>query len=152
MAEFKPINTQEEFDAAIKERLAREVKKYEGYTSPTDLEKIKEGHASKVKELTDKMAAELKKRDDDIAEKDTKIKGYETSSAKMRIAREIGLSYEAVDYIQGSDEEAMKKSAEALKALIGNRPAPPLKDSENDGGANLEAGAWASLSKGLIEE
>ena len=28
---FTPINTQEEFDDAIKERLAREKKKYEGY-------------------------------------------------------------------------------------------------------------------------
>ncbi len=39
MAEFTPITTQEEFDAAISTRLEREHKKYEGYLSPDDVQK-----------------------------------------------------------------------------------------------------------------
>lgn len=152
MAEFTPINTQEEFEAAVKDRLAREAKKYEGYTSPSDLEKIKEEHKSEVDKLNETMTAKLKEKDDVIAERDTKIKGYETSSAKMRIARETGLSYEAMDYIQGSDEEAMKKSAEALKALIGSKPAPPLGDPEPTPPSDPKKAAWANLSKSLTEE
>ena len=42
MAEFTAINTQEEFDERIKERLQREAQKYEKYTSPEGLEKIRE--------------------------------------------------------------------------------------------------------------
>lgn len=42
---FKVIETQEEFDARISERLKRDresfAKKYEGYISPEDLSKIK---------------------------------------------------------------------------------------------------------------
>lgn len=153
MADFTPINTQEEFDAAVKERLAREAKKYEGYTSPEDLEKIKAGHKSEVDKLNETMTAKLKEKDDTIAERDTKIKGYETSAAKMKIARETGLSYEAVDYIQGSDEEAMKKSAETLKALIkSGKPAPPLGDPEPPQPSDPTQAAWASLSKSLSEE
>ena len=32
--DFKPIETQEQFDEVIRDRLARENKKYEGWTSP----------------------------------------------------------------------------------------------------------------------
>ena len=42
MSEFKEIKTQEEFDTAIKERLARENKKYEGFVSPDKLVELKE--------------------------------------------------------------------------------------------------------------
>lgn len=152
MAEFTPITTQEEFEAAIKDRMAREAKKYEGYTSPEDLEKIKAGHKSEIEKLNASHAATLKEKEDAIAERDTKITGYETNSAKMRIAREIGLSYEAMDYIQGSDEEAMKKSAEALKALIGSKPAPPLGDPEPQQSSDPSKAAWTSFSKQLSSE
>ena len=135
MAEFTVINTQEEFDERIKERLQREAAKFEKYTSPEGLEKIN---------------AEHKK---EIADRDAKIKGYETDSAKTRIARETGLSYEAIDYIQGSDEEAMKKSAEALKALIGSgKPAPPLGDPEPAPSSDPTKAAWSSFSKELSTE
>lgn len=134
---FEPINTQEEFDAAISERLAREAKKYEGYTSPEDLEKIKAEHDGKIADLSgqiDTVNKQLAEKDKSIEERDAKIKGYETNSVKMRIAREAGLSYEAADYLQGDDEESIKKSAESLKSLIGNKPAPPLGDPEPDAG------------------
>lgn len=152
MADFKPITTQEEFDAAIKDRLARETKKYESYTSPEDLKKIQDGHQQEIDTLKATNASELKKKDDAIAEKDMKIKGYETNSVKMRIARETGLSYEAMDYIRGDDEEAMKKSAEALKAMIGDKSAPPLGDPEPAQSADPTNAAWASFSKGLSQE
>ena len=138
---FEPINTQEEFDAAVKDRLAREAKKYEGYTSPDDLEKIKADiraeSDSKIKDLSgqiDSVNQQLAERDKSIEEKDAKIKGYETNSEKMRIARETGLSYEAVDYLKGDDEKSIRESAEALKALIGSKSAPPLGDPEPDAG------------------
>lgn len=41
---FKKIETQEEFDEAIKERLVRENKKYEGWTSPEQLQQLKDGY------------------------------------------------------------------------------------------------------------
>ena len=108
---------------------------------------------AEVDKLNETMTAKLKEKDDVIAERDTKIKGYETASAKTRIARETGLSYEAIDYIQGSDEEAMKKSAEALKALIGSgKPAPPLGDPEPAPSSDPTKAAWSSFSKELSTE
>ena len=52
MAEFKPIETQEQFDAAISERIKREketqAKAYEGYLSPQD-------YAEKEKDFNEKI-------------------------------------------------------------------------------------------------
>lgn len=48
MEDFNPITTQEEFDERIKERLGREAKKYEKYTSPDDLEKIKADYQKQI--------------------------------------------------------------------------------------------------------
>ena len=52
---FTPIETQEAFEAALKERLERErstmTKQFEGYTSPEALQKIKDEYDSKIKDL-----------------------------------------------------------------------------------------------------
>lgn len=36
----------------------------------------------------------------------------------------MGLGLDALDFIQGDDEEAIRKSAESLKALVGKNVAP----------------------------
>ena len=50
MSEFKVIETQEQFDEAIKERLTRErekvEKEYEGYLSPKDVQEKYDGYLS----------------------------------------------------------------------------------------------------------
>ena len=48
MSEFKEIKTQEEFDTAIKERLARENKKYEGFVSPDKLAELKVDYEKEI--------------------------------------------------------------------------------------------------------
>lgn len=161
MADFKPIETQEQLDAIIGERLKREqatmAKKYEGYVSPADLEKIK----ADMKAEGDKEIAKLNKTISDerakyadyeknIAEKDAKIKGYETASAKTRIAHEMGLSYDAVNFLQGEDEASIKKSAEALKGLIGSsHGAQPLADPEGDPAGSAQTAALKGMLHSL---
>lgn len=151
MADFTPINTQEEFDAAVSERIKREADKYAKYTSPDDLEKIKAEHKSEIEKLNEANKAKLKEKDDAIAERDVKIKNYATSSAKLKIARETGLSYEAMEYIQGDDEDAMKKSAQQLKALIGKTSGAPLKSTEDPAGDSKTA-AYKKMSRELKGE
>ena len=105
MGDFKVIETQEQLDAIISDRLKREretiKKEYEGFLSP-----------------------------EEVAKKDAKIKGYETDSAKTRIAHEIGLSYEAAKFLSGDDEDSIRKSAESLKALMGSENVAPLASAE----------------------
>jgi hypothetical protein len=83
--------------------------------------------------------------ENDLAERDTKIKAYETRSVKMRIANEAGLSYEAIDFLQGDDEESIRKSADVLKGLVGKQPAPPLASKEVIPGGNSDAALLTTL-------
>ena len=77
MSEFKEIKTQEEFDTAIKERLARENKKYEGFVSPDKLAELK---ADYEKEISKKY--ESYTSPDDLA---TMKKEYEGKSKQAEI-------------------------------------------------------------------
>ena len=127
--EFKIIESQEQLDAVLKGRLEREkvkfndqiaelTQKYEAQTS--DAQK-------QISELTQALNTAKEEKaefDKTLAERDAKIKEYELSSVKTQIAHELGLSFEAVNFLQGSDADEIRKSAESLKELVGTRTAP----------------------------
>ena len=116
---FKPIETQEELNNIIKDRLKRErestEKRFEGYISP-------EEHAKAIAE-SNKAFDDYKKahEGDEALIKDltAKNKSYETASLKSRIAHEVGLSYEWIGRISGEDEKSIRADAESLKKLVG---------------------------------
>lgn len=136
--EFKPIETQEQLDGIIKDRLARAekqaAKQYEGYTSPDDLKALKDSHKKELEDLTNKFTAELDKFKDvetQLKEKDDKIHQYEVSSVKNSVAREFDLPFEAIEFLQGEDEKTIKESAEKLKSMTGAKNVvAPVKDRE----------------------
>lgn len=114
-------------------------KEFENYISPEELAKKTEDLSTQLgnlndqlKELTDKNA-ELETQ---LSEKDGTIAAYERDSVKMKVVRELGLANGAEKFLQGEDEEAIRKSAEALKGLMGTGPAPrynPEQPPEEDG-------------------
>ena len=131
MGDFKAIETQEQFDELLKERLKRERettrKEFEGYLSPQQEEEKYKGYLSPeaaAEKYKDYMSPEK------TAELNAKIKGYETDSVKTRIAHETGLSYDAVQFLRGEDEESIRKSAESLKGLLGPAETAPLANVE----------------------
>ena len=141
MAEFTPITTQEEFDHALAPRLQRERetvnKRYEGWkspeevknwTSPEDMLKIKNGYDGQLKDLQDKLS----EANNTIAARDKTIAGYETDSAKTRIAMETGLPYEMARRLTGDTEDAIRADAQSLKAAMGGitRAPDPLATGE----------------------
>lgn len=132
MSDFKVIETQEQLDAIIGRRLEREreitQKEYENFLSPEDVTKKYEGYLS-PEDVTKKYKDYLSP--EEVAKKDAQIKAYETDSAKTRIAHESGLSYEAIAFLKGDDEETIRKSAEALKHLVGNTVVAPLASTES---------------------
>ena len=164
MGEFKVIETQEQLDAVLGERLKREretvkkeyagylspeeAKKYEGYLSPEEVAKKYEGYLSS-EEVAKKYAGYVSP--EEAAKKDAKIKGYETDSVKTRVAHEVGLSYDAVSFLKGEDEESIRKSAESLKNLVGANNLAPLASTETDAGKANET-AFKNVLKGLKGE
>ena len=159
MEEFKPIETQEQLDAIIGERLKREKetqeKRFSGYISPEALTKHDEEYEKKVGELNkalDEANKKLTEHDKLMAEKDVKIKSYESHSAKTRIAREMGLPYEAVDFLIGEDEAGIRKSAETLKGLVGKQPAPPLASTEGAGSSSDSDAVYRTILQNMEGE
>lgn len=153
MSDFKKIETQEQLEEVLKERLKRErdtvrkefegylspddeAEKYKGYLSPDDVEKKYKGFMSP----------------DDVSKLQSKIKGYETDSVKTRIAHELGLSYDAVSFLQGEDEESIRKSATTLKTLVGSTETAPLASTEGALDANSQEAALKNTLKGLKGE
>lgn len=145
MGEFKTITTQEEFDAAIGERIKREketlAKKYEGYLSPAEVaekEKASKAAYDELKGKHDKLQKDAEGHAKTMEELNAKLKGYETDSVKTRIAHEAGLPYEMAKRLTGETEEDIKKDAEALSKLVnaaGNNGAPPLAGRDVSGKA-----------------
>jgi hypothetical protein len=151
MADFQAITTQEELDTIIKDRLKRDreaqAKKFEGWISPEDHQKAID-EANKV--LNDYKAA----HDGDeqtIADLKAKNQEYETAALKSRIAREVGLSYEWIGRITGTDEKSIRADAESLKELVGSQttPAPLPPRSTETPPADAKAAALKGMLSGL---
>ena len=136
---FKTIETQEELDGIIKERLKRErestQKRYEGWVSPEDHQKALDASNKAFDDY--KKAHESDEKT--IADLTAKNKEYETASLKSRIAHEVGLSYDWISRINGEDEKSIREDAESIKKLVGSGTQPlPTKNTES--GENYDSG------------
>lgn len=143
MSDFIAITSQEQLDSVIGDRLKRSEekwqKKYEGYLSPDEVAGQVSDLQKQLTDATNALDSASKKSatyEKDIAERDAKIKGYEVSAMKHKIAHEAGLAYDAVDFIQGEDEESIKASAEKFKSLVGKQHSTPGFSNEPDVSGN----------------
>lgn len=153
--EFKIIETQEQFDSAIKGRLEREKSKYDAQISELEgkMKSQADEAAKQISELTAALNAAKEEKtefDTKMEEMNAKLKEHELHSVKTQVAHELGLSYEAVDFLQGSDADEIRKSAEALKGLVGTKTAP-LANVEPETQTSEEA-ALRKLSQSLKKE
>lgn len=136
MAEFTPITTQEQLDKVIGERIAGVKAKYEGFDDykkkAEDYDALKaksDGFERQIATLNKEINGDGEKNlgyKKQLEEAQGKIKGYETSSLKMRIAHENGIPYELAGRLSGSDEEEIKKDAETMAKFLRKKDVPPL--------------------------
>ena len=131
MSEFKPITTQEEFDAAIKGRLSREKEKYADYDQLKSLvEDLKKENVD-LKSTIEANRQSKADADKQLEEMQNQISNYETASLRTRIALQHGLPYDLADRLQGTDEESFKADAERLAGFMkSNQPVAPVKETE----------------------
>lgn len=151
--EFKAIETQEAFDAAIKARIERNTrsvtdsvtaeitKKYEGWISPEDAKKS----ADRIAELTQQVET----ANGQITELTAKNQAAALDALRTRIAHESGLPYELAARLSGTTEEELKKDAETLAALVAGKHQPHRFDSERGGGLSGVEAAFYAKNPGL---
>lgn len=139
MSDFKVIETQEQLDAIIGERVARAEKKGEEkalqqYSDYDDLKKQLEKQTAKVEELNSQLTAQTETASTSAKELEdlkAKVHKYETDSVKTRIAHEMGLPYDLASRLSGEDEESIRADAKALAEVVGkNKPSAPLGNPE----------------------
>ena len=137
MSEFKPITTQEEFDAAIKERLSREKAKYSDYDQLKSLvEDLKKENVD-LKSTIEANHQSKEDADKQLEVLQNQIAGYETASLRTRIALQYGLPYDLADRLQGTDEESFKADAERLAGYMKRaQPVAPVRETEPQVGDN----------------
>lgn len=156
MAEFKIIETQEQFEEAIKARLERDRKTYrkafeeelreKGWKSPEEIEGL-------TKDLTDQIetlntaAAETAKT---MAAKDEEIAAgakYRTDLEKTRIAIAAGLKLDYVDRLRGETKAEWEADAQVLAKdfAMAHAVAPLGSPEANKGGPDpaKSFAAWA---------
>lgn len=160
----KPITTQEEFDAAIGDRLKRDrevqAKKYEGWRSPTDFQKELAAEAAKkdgeIKALQDAAA----KAAQEIADKDKALEesaAYKAALDRTLAAVAAGLDPKYADRLRGSNAEEWAADAAELAKDFATAHAvvPPLGALEPKPAAapasakELEREAFRSLVRNI---
>lgn len=158
MSEFTPITTQEQFDAAIGERLKREretvAKKYGDYD---DIKGKVADYERQIGDLTREAAEKAKTYagyESTLAELNAKVKGYETSSVKMRIAHELGIPYELADRLSGDNEGDIRRDAESLSKILTrpNNQTAPMRSHEPAGGGDSKTAALRALTTQLTSK
>lgn len=148
MSEFKAIESQEELDRIIQDRLTRQKesleKQYSDYeeikTRNADLEK-QVGTLQSTIEESKTSAADYDKQ---VQELNSKVAGYETANLRTKIALQYGLPYDMAERLVGENEESLKADAERLVPFISKqKQVPPLKNTEKpivtDEDADLKA-------------
>lgn len=118
----KSINTQEELDAIISEKLKqRENEIIQKYTDYEDLK-------TKSLDLDEKNKG-LKKQLDELS---AEVQSYKHKELKSKIAYECGIPLEIADRLTGDDEDAIRMDAQNIRKLLGSKqPIAPLKSNEN---------------------
>lgn len=155
---FTAIETQEDFDAAIRKRLEqkeREVKElYKNYLSPEAVEELRKEldgkNADKISDLTDKLTKAQEKAatvDETVKALTARATSAEKSLLKQKVAHSKGIALELAERLIGDTEEELTADAENFAAYMTPHTAPPMRSTETPFGAFT-----SSSSKGAAND
>ena len=153
MSEFTVIETQEQLDKVIGDRIRRaEAKAAEKYA---DYETLKTQNADYVTQIS-QLQEQLQKQTETINGNQSivddlkaQVQNYESSSLKTKVALEMGLPYQMASRLSGSNEDEIRADAETMAKLIGKqKPVAPIGSSEPVV-TNPKDAAWNKLASEL---
>lgn len=149
MSEFRVIETQEQLDAIMKDRLERKAKevekKYEGFLSPEQVE-------AKITEASKQIASlseQLKEKETEISTLNDKTKALEVDAIKIKVVNDLGLPFGLASRLSGTTEEEIKADAESLKTFVAPVKVPPLANPEGEKTVDPTTSALIAMAKDL---
>lgn len=152
---FKAIETQDELDRIVTDRLSRQKEGFDKQLA--ELDQLKTANADLEKQVgTLQSTIEQSKAGQEdytkqISDLTSKVAGYETANLRTRIALQNGLPYDLADRLVGEDEESIKADAERLSSFVTKQHSAPLKDVEPNIQKD-ENSAYRKLVEGLKTE
>lgn len=155
---FTVIETQEQLDAIIGERVARAEHKAaqeaaKQYADYDELKKKLTDYETQIADYSKRYTAlqeAQKSHADEVAALNARIKDYETSSVKLRIAHEKGLPYEFASRLTGETEEDIARDAEQMAKFVA-KPVAPMRTTVTPVGDSTEQ-AYRQLARSIDEE
>lgn len=153
MSDFKPIETQEELDRVMKDRLNRQKEKFD--KDLAELEQLRQrnseletenGSLKSAMEETTNSTADYEKT---IADLNEKVAGYETANLRTRVALQHGLPFDLADRLVGTDEESLKADAERLAGFVKKDDFVPPQKSVEEPTVDGEDSAYKNLIQNL---
>lgn len=155
MSDFKVIETQEELNKVIQDRVARAEKAAaEKYADYDDLKAQNADKDKQIAALSEKLQQQSDKGteyDSKIAELTNKVHEYETASVKTRIAHEVGLPYELAKKLEGETEEDIRADAQSMAKLIKPAAAPIGSNEPSAQAANPTDAAFMQMLNNIKE-
>ena len=152
---FKAIETQDELDRIVTERLSRQKDSFDKQLGELDqLKAAKADLESQVGTLQSTIEQSKAGQEDytkQISDLTSKVAGYETANLRTRIALQNGLPYDLADRLVGEDEESIKADAERLSSFVAKPHSAPLKNVEPNIQKD-ENSAYRKLVDGLKTE
>ena len=157
MSEFTVIETQEQFDAMVKERVDRARRtaiketeeKYQDYASIKEQLEKKDTEVSTLRKTVADLESKGKDSGKELADMTAKLTATQNSLMKIKVATAVGLPSDLADRLTGENEEEMTEDAKKIKALMGNtHKAPPLATKETGGTGNSKREAL----RGMLHE
>lgn len=139
MSDFKIIETQEQLDAIIGERVKRAEKKaeekaMEKYADYDDMREKISAYEKQIADLGDQLKGNDEKATEytkQIEELTGKVQRYEMDSVKTKIALETGLPYQLASKLSGDDEDAIRADAKKMAEFVA-KPSAPMGSAEPD--------------------
>lgn len=151
MSDFKVIDSQEDFDLRIKDRLQRKEEQVRNEYEEI-IENLKAENESLKSENSGLLENidKVKEKDNEIESLKGQILGYEKSELRRKVALDNNIPYKLAERIKGETEEEMIQDAKSLASYFEEKEmAPPLRNPETNTGVD---GALKDLLDGLNVE
>lgn len=153
MSDFKPIESQEEFNAMVAERIERAKA-----TAQKEVAEIQARYDDLSKQVAD-LTAQISAKDEalgtnakTVEELTAKVQSYETASVKTKIALETGIPYELADRLAGTTEDEIREDAKRFASFTKPKEVAPIGSPEPIREGDARKSAFLDLAQTLIEK